>query len=89
MTAGLVQEIRKLKGVSVIGMDEVRAMLDHEAQRQLAGCEADSDCLAEIAGALGADTLVVGSMARVGDEHVLALRRIEPQRAEVSGTWGA
>jgi hypothetical protein len=89
VTAGLVQEIRKLQGVSVIGMDEVRAMLDHEAQRQLAGCDADSDCLAEIAGALGADTLVVGGMARVGDEHVLSLRAIEPQAAEVSGTWGA
>lgn len=81
----LLVELRKLEGVSVIGMDEVRAMLDQEAARQMTGCD-DASCLADIAGALGAEILVVGSLARVGDEHVFGLRRIQQAEARVVGT---
>lgn len=85
VTDSLLQELRKLQGVSVIGMDEIRAMLDQEATRSMAGCD-DESCLADLAGALGAEILIVGSMAKVGDEHVFGLRRIEQAEARVSGS---
>lgn len=37
VTSSVVEELRKLQRVSVISMDEVRAMLDREAQKQLMG----------------------------------------------------
>jgi hypothetical protein len=84
LTSSIVAEVRKLRGLSVIGMDEVRAMLDLEAQKQLVGC-ADDSCLAEIAAALGVDTVLVGSIARVGDQHFFGLRRIQQTSATVKG----
>lgn len=84
LTASITAELRKLQGLSVIGMDEVRAMLDHEAQKQLLGCGDDS-CIAEIAEALGVDTLVVGGVAKVGDEHVFGLRRLDQRQGKAVG----
>lgn len=85
VTDALLAELRKLQGVSVVGMDEIRAMLDHEAKRQLAGCEANEACLAEVAGALGADVVVLGSIARVGEENVFGLRRVDQRTTQVVG----
>ena len=79
----LLQEIRKLEGVSAIGMDEVREMLDFEAQRQALGCDADDQCLAEIAGALGVDQIIVGSLSETADGRYMNLKRIDQRRARV------
>jgi hypothetical protein len=84
VTEALLAELRKREGLSVVGTDEIKAMLDHEANRQLAGCNVDAGCLAEIAGALGADIVVIGSLARVGEESLFGLRRIEQKTAQVA-----
>jgi hypothetical protein len=76
VTDATVAELRKLQGISVVGMDEVRAALDMEAQKQMLGCTKDS-CIAEIAEALGVDVIVIGQLAQVGDEKVFGLKRIE------------
>lgn len=86
VTDSVVAELRKLQHTSVIGMDEVRAMLDLEAQKQLVGCEADESCLAEIADALGVDVLIIGTLARLEDQSIFGLRRIDQRRAQVVGT---
>ena len=86
VTESTLVELRKLERVSVIGMQEIRDMLDHESARQMAGCDADDSCLADIAGALGVDVLVTGGLARVGDEHILSLRRMDQRRAKVVGS---
>jgi hypothetical protein len=86
VTASTLVELRKLQRVSVIGMAEIAAMLDLEAQKQLVGCDEDESCLAEIAGALGVDVLVVGTLAKVGDEHILGMRRIDQRKAQVAGS---
>lgn len=83
----LMAELRKLTGVSVIGMDEVRQMLDFEAERQSLGCDDDTSCLSEIADALGVDVLVTGSLARIEREHVFALKRIDQREAQVAGAY--
>jgi hypothetical protein len=69
VTDSVVAEIRKLEGVVVIGMDEIRKLLDFEAQKALLGCDDDS-CLSEIADALGADILVVGRLSRLNENLV-------------------
>lgn len=79
----LLQEVRKIEGVSAIGMDEVREMLDFEAQRQALGCDADDQCLAEIAGALGVDEIIVGSLLESADGRSMSIKRIDQRRASV------
>jgi hypothetical protein len=83
-TSALVSEVRKLNGVSVAGLDEVRALLKNEADRQLAGCD-ENGCLAEVADALGADAVVTARLAAVGTSHVLALRRLDAATAKARG----
>ena len=87
VTDSLLAEIRKLEGVSAIGMDEIKDMLSHEANKQILGCEADDSCLAEIAGALGVDDLITGALSKVGDQHVILVRRIDQRGAQVVGVF--
>jgi hypothetical protein len=85
LTDSVLFEVRKLARVSAIGMNEIAAMLDLEAQKQLVGCSEEDSCLADIAGALGVDGLVIGAVARVGGEHVFTLKRIDQRRATTVG----
>lgn len=86
--SSLVFEVRKLERTSVLGYDEIRAMLDVEAERQLTGCTGEeSSCLAEVANALGADIVVMGALTRVGDTHVIALKSIVQDEAQAQGTF--
>ncbi|MDP2342156.1 MAG: hypothetical protein Q8O67_14460 [Deltaproteobacteria bacterium] len=76
-TDAMVVELRKLQKVSVIGFDEVQALLDLEAQKQLAGCDTGS-CISDIADALGADALITGAIARVDTSVVIGFKRLDP-----------
>ena len=84
-TEALLEEIRKLEGVSAIGMDEIRELLDFQAQRQAMGldCEADDACFAEIAGALGVDEIITGKLTEEADGRILLIKRIDQRRAQV------
>src|SRR5207237_799216 len=77
----LVFELRKLERTNVISFDEVRAMMNLEAEKQTLGCSKDDSCLAQIADALGVDYLVTGTLAHVGDTHVFGLRLLDQSAA--------
>jgi hypothetical protein len=83
----LVPEVRKLEGVSAIGMAEIRDMLGFEYQRQMLGCQADDQCLAEIAGALGVDELVTADLVLNGKTYSLSLRRVDLKKARVGQSF--
>jgi hypothetical protein len=85
VTDALVVELRKLQGVSVVSLDEVRALVAHEANRQATGCD-DDGCLAEIADALGVDVLVSGTLSTLGDERVFVVRRLSTTEATATAT---
>lgn len=87
ISTALLDEVRKRRGISAIGMLEIRDMLSFEAQRQLMGCEASSECLAEIGGALGVDEIVTGTVTRVGESRVMTVTRMDIQRARVVSTF--
>ena len=74
----LTAELRKLQRTSVVSTDEIRAMLEHEANKEMLACEGGTSCLAEVADALGVDVLITGTIARVGEEHIFSLKRIDP-----------
>lgn len=53
---------------------DVEALLGLERQRQLLGCGADSSCVAELAGALGVDFVLSGSVVRSESGYLANLR---------------
>jgi hypothetical protein len=85
VTEALVAELRKLQRTSVVSMDEVKAMLDHEAQKQLVGCS-DESCLAEIADSLGVDGLVIGTVAHIAGENIIGIKRLDQRQGAVVGS---
>jgi hypothetical protein len=62
----LAQQL-SLAGARVITPSEIQALLGVERQKQLLGCSDEgSSCMTELAGALGVDGLLTGTVARVG-----------------------
>ena len=76
----LLAEVRKLDRIAAVSMREIQDLLSFEEQRQLVGCS-DESCLAEIAGALGVDELLTGTVGRLGASHVLAIKRLDMKTA--------
>jgi hypothetical protein len=63
---------------------EVGALLGFERQKQLLGCsDSSSSCLAELAGALGVDGIVVGNLGKLGREYVVTLKIIDASNGSV------
>lgn len=52
-------------GVEVVSADDLRRLAALEAEKSAAGCS-DTSCLAEIAGALGAEKVLFGSLSKLG-----------------------
>jgi TolB-like protein len=70
-------------GFDVISQSDVVAMLAFQRQRQILGCS-DDTCLAEIGGALGADFVLSGELARVGSRAHVALVILQPGKGKVA-----
>lgn len=83
LTQILSAEIKSVQGASVIGRDDLKTLLDFEAQKQLVGCTNDSSCMAEIGAALGVDYLVAGNVGKVANTYVVSLRLVAPSTVEV------
>ena len=47
------------------------------------GCDADDECLAEIAGALGVDEILTGKLSEEADGRMMVLKRIDQRRAQI------
>lgn len=60
-------------GIHVTTAKDVKAMLGLERQKQLLGC-AESACTAELAGALGVDGVLFGSVVKAGAGYTVTLR---------------
>ncbi len=61
--------------VKVTTRNDIEQALGLERQRQLLGCS-DGGCLAELAGALGVDAVLTGSVVRVGKQLTVTLRAV-------------
>lgn len=81
LTDALVGELRKHPGFSVVSPSEIVTLIGFEREKQLLGCS-DSGCLAEIAGAMGADRLVSGSIGRLGSSTVVSITALDARKAQ-------
>jgi len=84
----LVAELRKREHVSVLDSGELRALFGQGASTtgDARGCTEDQ-CFAEVAEALGADAVVVTSLTQIEAQTVFGLRRIDPAKQEVVGSF--
>lgn len=68
------------KNVVVTTPKDMAAVLGIEKQKQLLGCADESaSCMAELAGALGADGFVTGQIARVGQSYQVSVKILAPE----------
>lgn len=80
-------ELASLGPYQVIGPDEIQSLVGLEKERQLLGCS-DSSCVTEIAGALGVDRALMGSVGRLGDALLLNLSLVDVPHARVVARVG-
>ncbi|MFZ9889484.1 MAG: hypothetical protein ACO3JL_18470, partial [Myxococcota bacterium] len=78
----LVAELARREGMSVVSQDDVRALLELEADKAMLGCS-DTGCMTELAGSLGAELLCTSTLGRVGGEYVVTTTLIQVEGAKV------
>lgn len=76
----LAERLSRSNQYTVIAGDDLRQMLDLEAQKQLAGCDDDS-CVAEIAGSLDADGVLFGRISRLGEVLIVRMTFFDARQA--------
>ncbi len=80
MSSAMVQTDR----FRVMTGDDIAKLMELEAGKQAFGCMDDS-CLAEVAGALGAEIVITGRIGRLGSLYVLKTSIMEPSTATTMG----
>lgn len=74
------------QGVVATSEKDVAQVLGVERQKALLGCGDSSGCSVELAGALGVDAIIVGSLARVGAGYTVNLRVLRASSGTVLAT---
>lgn len=62
----------EVEGVEIVSTAELRRLAELEGTRAMAGCT-DTSCIADIAGALGAQRVIFGSLSKLGDTTTVVL----------------
>jgi hypothetical protein len=78
----LVTHVQGTGRYQVTSSAQILDVLNLEQQKQLAGCT-EEGCIAEIAGALGAQHVVGGSLSLLGGRQVLTLRLIDARESRL------
>lgn len=76
MTTMLTAEVSAIDGYKGISRNEIKSILSHSADAQLAGCN-EPRCAADVAHLVNADVLVTGTVDKVGGATVVALSLID------------
>jgi len=84
LTGVVAQELNAIGAFRTISVDEINQMLSYDLMQQAVGCN-DIVCFSEIAGALGTDYVVNGSVVLTGATHVLQLTIADLRRAQIAG----
>ncbi len=73
------QKLEASGRLRVITRSEVGQLLGFERQKSLAGCsDAANQCMVELSEALGAEVILVGSLARLGSSFTISLKAARP-----------
>jgi hypothetical protein len=83
LTQILSGEIKRVEGTTVIGRDDIAALVQLEKEKTMLGCTDDIECLAEIGSALGVQKLIVGQIGILGDSFVISIRLLDTASVNV------
>lgn len=76
VTESLTAEVRRVGSFSrVISSSEIEGIIGVERQKQMMGCDQQS-CIAELAGALGADYLFIGNLGKLGNSYLVNIKLV-------------
>jgi len=84
LTAVIAAELGRYDHVRVISSREIAMLLGVERQKELLGC-ADESCVAQLAGAMGAEKILSGQLGTVEQSLVLTLQLTDVKSARVDG----
>jgi len=73
----MIAQAARVPGLTVVGANEVRERLGPERQRDLAGCQDNSACVAEIGRAVGVDGLLITSIGQAGGTYFASFTVID------------
>jgi hypothetical protein len=83
--AGLIPvELAPVTSFDVLSTADVQQMIELEAEKAAMGC-ADNSCLAELAGALGADLVVYGDVSQLGALFIVNINLFDSIRTRAVG----
>lgn len=83
VTELILEALLNRHGVRALGPSDMKDMLDAEQQKMMLGCDKES-CMAELAGAMGAERLIAGSVGMLGTMHVVTLKLVDTKSAQVT-----
>jgi formylglycine-generating enzyme required for sulfatase activity len=72
-------------GYDVLAQADIGTMIGFESQKKMLGCGADSNCLAEIGGALGTEYVLASQVGQLGSRYLLSLQLIESRKGIIVG----
>lgn len=79
LTGLITAKLSRYPELETISGQDLKRLVDLEAQKQAAGCD-EAGCLAEMAGALGAQIVIFGQAGRLGGTLVVTLDAFDAQR---------
>lgn len=82
VTSAYIDDTRR----NVIGANEVRSLVNLEAEKQLAGCQNENTeelCANDYLQALDADRVIVGTLDQVGTSYLLTLSELDSKNASI------
>ena len=83
--SGLIPvELAVVDGLEVLAAADVKQMIEYEAEKQAIGCS-DNSCLAELAGALGADLVIFGDVSRLGTLIIVNINLFDSVKTRAAG----
>ena len=82
LTEVVIDRVSKLNRYKVIGQKDIDKMMAWEQNKQFKGCS-DTKCLIQIAGALGADFYIEGSLGAMGKMYIITLKLIDAYSVSV------
>lgn len=86
LTSTIAAEVERRGAYDVVTSQAIATLLGQERQRQLLGCEEEAlSCMAELAGALGAQFVLTGSLVRLGASWQLSLQTVDARTARAVG----
>src|SRR6185436_18478025 len=87
LTETFTTEAGKVAGFNIIGQNEIKDLVGYQAQQNMLGCD-DAACMSDLAGALGVDMLIAGTVGKVGETFVVNVRIIDVKKAETKQRVG-